>query len=176
LDRLIEAGFEEVLIKPLSVAALQGTVRRFASMQVCAFARGHAHAGAPHAAQPAPQQAQPSGRKYPLWDEDAALRAMNGNPAHVDAMRRLFRAELPEQSRRIRAAISENATDGLRTELHKLIASAGFVGAARLAEHARSLQTHLSHAASEHAGMQDEGVRRACAQLEGTLADTLDSV
>lgn len=180
LDRLIDAGFEEVLIKPLSVAALQGAVRRFAYAQASVFVDEEARAAGPDRAKPvpqqAPQQAQPSGPKYPLWDEAAALRALNGNPAHVEAMRRLFGAELPEQSRRIRAAIRERATEALRAELHKLIAGAGFVGAARLAEHARALQARLSAAGPEPAGIEITEVSDACAQLEGTLTDTLDSL
>lgn len=178
LDRLIDAGFEEVLIKPLSVAVLQGAVRRFAYAQ--ASASKVARIAGPDRAEPvlqqAPQLAQPSGSKYPLWDDAAALRALNGNSAHVEAMRRLFGAELPEQSRRIRAAIREHATDALRAELHKLIAGAGFVGAARLAEHARALQARLSAAGPEPAGIEIAEVSDACAQLEGTLTDTLDSV
>jgi CheY-like chemotaxis protein len=162
LDALIDAGFEEVLIKPLSVATLHGAIRRFTDTSVethpgaraVALHRSDAHAG--------DAIERPTCGKLPLWDDDSALRALNGNHAHVALMRQLFRAELPQQAERIAAALRDSNSAALSSELHKLMASAGFVGASRLARTARDLQTRPD---SEHARFH----------FDGTLRDTLDS-
>ncbi len=159
LDALIDAGFEDVLIKPLSVAALHGAIRRFTDTHVemppgaraVTLHRSDAHAGE-----------RPTCGKLPLWDDDIALRALNGNHAHVALMRQLFRAELPQQAERIAAALRDSDSAVLRSELHRLMASAGFVGASRLAGTARDLQARPD---SEHARFH----------FDGTLRDTLDS-
>jgi CheY-like chemotaxis protein/HPt (histidine-containing phosphotransfer) domain-containing protein len=172
LDALIDAGFEEVLIKPLSVGALQGTVRRFAGHRFAEhrFAdsaqpyRAETGAAASRAADPSPSdRGAPTDGKLALWDDDAALRALNGNHTHVALMRKLFRGELPQQAQRIAAALDMNDHERARAELHKLLASTGFVGAARLAEHTRALQTRTD---SAHARFQ----------FEGTVRDTLNSL
>lgn len=151
LDALIDAGFEEVLLKPLSVAQLQGTVRRFcgdASIRASTSAHGRA--------------SQNCG-KHPIWDDAAALRALNGSHAHVDTMRGLFAQELPQVSKRTTAALANRDAAALRGELHKLQASCGFVGAARLGAATRDLLD----------GSDDADT---VAQFEGALQDTLASL
>ena len=152
LDALIDAGFEEVLLKPLSMAQLHGTVRRF-----CGDA---SISDAQHLSR---NTATPSCGKRPVWDDDAALRAFNGNRAHVDTMRDLFAQELPQVSARVSAAFADRDAAALRNELHKLQASCGFVGAARLGSATRDL-----HDAPNAAN--------AVAQFEGALQDTLASL
>ncbi len=151
LDMLIDAGFEEVLLKPLSVAQLQGAIRRF-----CSDARIDADAKTPE---------QPGSRcgKQPVWDDDVALRALNSNRAHVDTLRSLFAQELPQVSARVAAALANRDVAALRGELHKLQASCGFVGAARLGAATRNLQEAPN---AEH----------LIAQFEGALQDTLASL
>ena len=151
LDALIDAGFEEVLLKPLSVAQLQGTVRRF-----CGDASFHAST-------PARSRTSQSCGKHPIWDDAAALRALNGSRAHVDTMRNLFAQELPQVSTRVKAALANRDAAALRSELHKLQASCGFVGAARLGAAARNLQEESRDA-------------NLIAQFEGALQDTLASL
>jgi DNA-binding response OmpR family regulator len=151
LDALIDAGFEEVLLKPLSVAQLQGTVRRFCGdvrIDVGAENRQNTvlHCG-----------------KHPVWDDDAALRAMNGNCTHVDVMRDLFAQELPQVSARVFSALANHDVVALRSELHKLQASCGFVGAARLGAATHDLQ-------------QMPNAANLIAQFEGALQDTLLSL
>lgn len=115
-DRLLAAGFVDVLCKPLAVAELQDALRR-------------------HLALP------PTGcGKLPSWDDDAALAALGGQQAHVDALRDLFLKELPGQRERIQAASVQGDEAAIRAELHRLVASCGFVGAARLAAAVRELQ------------------------------------
>ena len=150
LDALIDVGFEEVLLKPLSVAQLQGAIRRFCASDV------------PIEADSALQDAPMRCGKLPVWDDDAALRAMNGHRAHVDAMRGLFSQELPQVAMRVSAALANRDTNALRDELHKLQASCGFVGAARLG--------------GAIAGLRDAPAStEAAAQFEGALQDTLSS-
>ncbi|NOT86580.1 MAG: response regulator [Lysobacter sp.] len=151
LDALIDAGFEEVLIKPLSVAQLQGTVRRF-----CGGACVEADAVDSN-------DTFLRCGKQPVWNDDAALRALNGSRAHVDTMRGLFALELPRVSERVRAALAYRDVAALRSELHKLQASCGFVGAARLGAATRALQ-------------DAPDVASVVAQFEGALQDTLASL
>ncbi len=162
LDTLIDAGFEEVLIKPLSVAAVHGAIRRFTDS---ASGAHHGEREAPsHRADPHADDAteRPTCEKRPIWDDETALRALNGNHAHVTLMRQLFRAELPQQAERIAAALRDANVSALRSELHKLLASAGFVGALRLAATARDLQARPD---AEHTRFH----------FDGALRDTLDS-
>lgn len=151
LDALIDAGFEEVLLKPLSVVQLQGAIRRFCKMS------------SPIKTDSAQQDAPMRCGKLPVWDDDAAMRAMNGHRAHVDAMRGLFAQELPQAAMRVSTALANRDTTALRDELHKLQASCGFVGAARLGSAVVSLRD-----APESA--------RAAAQFKGGVQDTMSSL
>lgn len=135
--RLREAGFGAVLTKPIGVTALHDAVRvalsTLAMPGADAAVAADRHAAAGDAlrdgAQPA---AAPAAR--PVWDDAAALRALNGNAALLDGMRSLFRIELAQTLPRI-AALREAGDDAaLRGELHKLKAATAFVGAAQLAE------------------------------------------
>lgn len=111
--RLRAAGFAEVLHKPLPVAALHAALRR--TLPANAAAR-------------------------PCWDDAAALAALGGQPAHVQALRAMFLAELPGQRLRIAEGITSGDLAMVRGELHRLVASCGFVGAARLGDAVRALQ------------------------------------
>ncbi|MEF9976930.1 MAG: response regulator [Thermomonas sp.] len=115
-DRLLGAGFREVLCKPLGVVALHAAIRR------------HLRAAAGNDTAPPP------------WDDAAALLALGGDAGHVGVLRGLFLQELPYQRARLRAAASHDDEAGMRAELHRLAASCGFVGAARLASSVRELQ------------------------------------
>ncbi len=151
LDVLIDAGFEEVLLKPLSVAQLQGAIRRFCEMSL------------PIETDSAQQDAPMRCGKLPVWDDDAALRALNGHRAHVDAMRGLFAQELPQVAMRVSAALANLDTTALRNELHKLQASCGFVGATRLGGTIADLRDAPAS-------------KEAAAQFEAALQDTLSSL
>lgn len=158
LDALIDAGFEEVLIKPLSVSALHGAIRRFVAIGASASIETPTSKHPAHDA-----HERPACGKSPIFDDEAALRALNGHSEHVAAMRRMLLAELPQQAQRIADALRDDDAAMLRAELHKLLASAGFVGAARLQAAARDLQ----------AAPNAEHTRR---QFEGALTDTLQAL
>lgn len=115
LDALCDAGFVEVLCKPVSVALLCATVRRLAG-------------GAPQGIR------EPSPGKLPVWDEQQALSAIGGDRAALLKLRGLFQTELPGLLADLQAARLAADTKTAQSVLHKLKASCGFVGAARLCQ------------------------------------------
>ena len=114
-------GFLDVLVKPLSADRLLQAVRR----------------GLTHGRMTA-QEPPHSDRD---WDEHAALLALNGQRGHLSALRELFLAELPGTRDAVDAALQSDNVQALRGHLHRLQASCGFVGAARLASAVRRLRT-----------------------------------
>lgn len=114
LDALLEGGFVEVLLKPVSIALLHGTVRRMLGQTL-------------------PALREPTG-KLPLWDRERALAAIGGNERALRALRKLFLDELPEMRRQLLAARHAGNAAAMRAVLHKLKAGCGFVGAARIGQ------------------------------------------
>lgn len=108
-DALLQAGFAEVLIKPLSAQALVDALR--------AALRGGSDE--PHDAAD--------------WDDRAALTALAGNPEHVASVRQLFLSELPTTRSACLAAFDRSDPAALRAQLHRLQASCAFAGATALA-------------------------------------------
>lgn len=160
---LIGAGFAEVLVKPLTAAQLQSAVRRALGLSVLPATAAMA--------------SDCAGDELPLWDDQAAARAMNFNDAHIAALRGLFLQELPQAHALIVAAAREGDVATMAANLHKLRASCGFVGAARLAASVAALQQHpgsAGHAASFDAAAQ--ATASAAAQssvvVEGSVGRT----
>jgi DNA-binding response OmpR family regulator len=123
LDALRAAGFVDVLVKPLSAEALRAAV-----VQVLDGPGGGE-------SRPAAMRTRSAlDASAPVWSDGAALAALKGQPAHVAALRELFRAELPAQRHSILAALARQDAASARAELHRLQASCGFVGAAQLAQ------------------------------------------
>lgn len=126
LERLLGAGFLEVLVKPIAPGALRAAIRRAL--------------GQP----PAVDADTPTGAAaLPVWDDAAALAALKGERAHVEALRRLFLDELAAQRLAVDAALAAGDGTGAGHVLHRLRASCGFVGAARLAEAVNALEADL---------------------------------
>lgn len=103
---LLQAGFADVLVKPMGVQALQDAVRR---------ALGDAlrdDAGD--------------------WDDAAALAALGGHREHAALLRQLFLTELPATRAACLASFERNDDDALHAQLHRLQASCGFAGARAL--------------------------------------------
>ncbi|WP_046657171.1 response regulator [Lysobacter capsici] len=125
-NRLIASGFSDVLVKPLPAAAVRCAIRRLLSL--------------PEHDAPASSSTASSQEEAPVWDDDIAARALNGNRVHIATLRGLFTQELPNARRSICAAAQLGNLEALRGELHKLRASCGFVGAARLAQAVQALQ------------------------------------
>ena len=120
------AGFAGVVAKPIDAASWQAAVRRALRIEP----------GAHVADAPVDRYIE-----RPLWNDAAALAALNGNREHVAALRQLFLDELPVMRTRIVDAATRRDT------LHRLRASCGFVGAARLADAVQALQESPSEAA-----------------------------
>ncbi|GAB2513785.1 response regulator [Lysobacter humi (ex Lee et al. 2017)] len=120
-ERLLAAGFLEVLTKPLSTSEVLSAARHALDLP------------------PPPIEATPGVVDSPLWDDASALRALVGDRSHLDALRRLFVVDL----RAMRAAVANAVRSGdaavLQSILHRLRASCGFVGAPRLAQAARTM-------------------------------------
>jgi CheY-like chemotaxis protein len=120
-ERLMTAGFLEVLVKPLSTS------------EVVAAARMALGLAANLDARPAGNEARP------LWDDASALDAVLGERAHLDALRGLFRPELESVRVSLRTAVAAGDHAEVRSLLHRLRASCGFVGATRLGDAAARL-------------------------------------
>lgn len=146
--RLRDAGFVDVMIKPLPSERVAETLRTRLPASV------FASAGTEPADAPAEYDATP------LWDEAAALRALGGNRSHVDALRELFTAELPDVAARVAAAVHRHDAAALHAQLHRLHASCGFVGAARVASAVRALESCCN----------DIALRRFETAVDATLA------
>lgn len=114
LDALCGSGFLEVLLKPVSIALLQGTVRRLLG----------ADSGF---------EAEVAPGKLPVWDEARALAAIGGNGEALRALRQLFLEELPSLRHQLLTAQLAGNASGMQSVLHKLKAGCRFVGAVRLA-------------------------------------------
>lgn len=108
----LQAGFRDLLVKPLGPAELAGAVRA-----VLAEAGG-----------------------LPDWDHAAAAAALNHDPANVQALRRLFLEELPSARAEVLASARAGDTGTLRARLHRLQAGCGLVGARRLGAAVESLR------------------------------------
>jgi len=116
LQHLRDAGFDAAVSKPLPAADWQVAVRALLADNAAPVAHC------------APEQELP-----PLWDDAAARKVLGGGADTLDALRGLFFGELPEQIKVLERAISECDPALARDTLHRLSASCGFVGAARLA-------------------------------------------
>jgi len=129
LQRLRDAGFTAALSKPLPAADWQSAVRALLVQSPSAI---------------------------PLWDDAAALKILGGNPDDLDALRGLFLRDLPDQIKTLEQAEADQNQATIQSELHRLRASCGFVGAARLAAALQSWSAgevgglqHLLHTARE---------------------------
>lgn len=142
-QQLHDAGFDAVLVKPLDAAALRAAVA--GALAECRSPRIAEAGPARHAANDALASSTAAAghaddATLPAWDDARALRALNGQLAHVDALRQLFLAELPAAQALVAAAAREGDHDAMRAALHRLQASCGFVGAARLQRAVQALQ------------------------------------
>jgi CheY-like chemotaxis protein/HPt (histidine-containing phosphotransfer) domain-containing protein len=125
---LLDAGFLEVVVKPISTERLMQAVRR-------GLARNQL-------------DRRLADSSTLDWDESTALAALNGQRTHMNALRELFLSELPGTRDAVDSALRSDDEQALRNHLHRLQASCGFVGATRLAGAVRQLRgaPHSVHA------------------------------
>ncbi|MGV8942383.1 MAG: response regulator [Lysobacter sp.] len=139
------AGFDDVLVKPLPATTVQTAVRRILRLPLDGLAVADA------------------AEARPLWDDEAAATALNGNRTHIETLRGLFAAELPQVRQRIIEATREGHVNAVNAELHRLRASCGFVGATRLGLLVQALQQ----------APRDAG---ALARFDAAAGDTLEQL
>lgn len=137
-ETLRAAGFLDVLVKPLPVRLIQASVRNALGMGPEKDGGDEQRTRDPVRSQTTHTSSPSPARELPLWDDAAAARALGGNGTHIEALRDLFVAELPMVAERIRLCADTDAAT-VRAELHKLRASCGFVGAARLGDVVQAL-------------------------------------
>jgi CheY-like chemotaxis protein/HPt (histidine-containing phosphotransfer) domain-containing protein len=148
---LVDAGFVEVITKPVTVSALRAALAR-------------------HLAEPTPQAPSPAGPDEENELDDAgALAVTGGDVSILAALRGLLMRELDALPAELAdIAVRENPA-ALRDRLHRLDASAGFCGAPALVGAGAKLRSALD-AANEwpHAAVKDFLV--ACANVRAALA------
>jgi DNA-binding response OmpR family regulator len=138
LDALCAGGFLEVLMKPVSVGLLHATVRRLLGDPAGVAEPAAAFTGC---------------GKLPVWEQEHALAAIGGNAGSLAKLRGLFLQELPLQREQLQRAQALGDAGAIAALLHKLRASCGFVGAARLG---RAVEA-LSHSPLDAAALRNFG-------------------
>ena len=126
-ERLLANGFESVVVKPLPAAAWRDAIRAALDRTSTPLPVGEAAAGY-------------GSDESPVWDDAAAIAALGGSADNVAALRGLFLAELPAALEQVTAAARMGDQGAMGESLHRLRASCGFVGAARLDAAARALR------------------------------------
>ena len=121
-DALRAAGFATTIAKPLPGAQWQAAIRAVLDPAGATGGAPAADAG----------DALPEPASIAVWNDATALAALAGNADSVSALRRLFLDELPGVRDALAQASMQRDVDGMRDHLHRLRASCGFVGAARL--------------------------------------------
>jgi HPt (histidine-containing phosphotransfer) domain-containing protein len=128
--QLLAAGFDQVLVKPLTAVQLRQAVgRMLGPVPGEPFRVGETRGGS---------------ATLPLWDQAAALAALNGNEEHVSTLRRMFLEELLRQHDEIHGSLQAGNQELAKKVLHQLKASSGFVGAMRLHAAASALERSLA--------------------------------
>lgn len=148
---LLEAGYAEVLVKPVAIGTLLATVGRRLRMQV-------REPRAPFVPAPSSDGGADEATA-PAWDDNAALAALGGDAAHVRALRALFVGELPATVAGVDAALLAGDDAAVRERLHRLSSGCAFTGAAALGRAARRLHADPADAAA------CEAFRQAAARL-----------
>lgn len=128
--RLRAAGFDDVLVKPLTAVQLRRAAGRLLGLVPGDPLRAGEVGG--------------NSAAFPLWDQATALAALNGNEEHVATLRRMFLEELSRQHDDIHESLQSGNQEVAKKVLHQLKASSGFVGAMRLHAAAAALERSLT--------------------------------
>jgi len=140
---LLQAGFAEVVAKPVTVATLRTALAR--------------HLQDLRVDRPADPSSAPS------LDDRSALAAVGGDAKIVAALRALLVAELDALPAELTGLQARNDIAGLRDRLHRLDASAGFCGAPALARAGATLRAALD--------AHDDWPHAACAEFLAACVD-----
>ena len=123
---LLDAGFADVLAKPVGASCLLATVGQRLRQRVREPRAAFLPARVSSAASVGPAPTGP-------WDDAAAMAAL-GDAGHVRALRALFATELPRVVAQLDVASQAGDAAGLRDLLHRLASACAFTGAHRLGE------------------------------------------
>ncbi|MBN1243113.1 MAG: response regulator [Spirochaetales bacterium] len=116
-DRLVDAGFDDFIGKPLSLAALEGTLSRFA---------GATEAATQAAAEFERRQAAGEGK---LLDLREALARIGGDATLLSELSGIFRTEAATKREEVSHALSTGDLEGLRKLAHATRSGARTLGA-----------------------------------------------
>lgn len=108
---LRDAGFADVLVKPVAPGVLRQAIARHLRLAT----------------------------DTPAWDDAAAESALGGDPACVRELRALYVAELPQVAAVVAAGVAEGDSDAVRAALHRLAASSALAGAREVADAVQGL-------------------------------------
>lgn len=158
---LRDAGFVDVLLKPLSIDTLRSALARH--VQVPSATPVGDDCGTQ---EPRPVAAEP-GLSERL-DDRQALAAVGGDAAIVAALRGLFAIELDALPAELAAITERRDAEALRERLHRLDASAGFCGAPALQRAASTLRVALDAPAWPNSAIAD--FLGTCARVRAMLA------
>lgn len=100
-------------------------------------------------------------------DKELALQRAGGNEQLAAELFGMLQRELPEQSRKIKAALAERDYPTLQHLVHKLNGSATYCGVPALKAAADELEGQLKRAIFEHA---DRGVDTILSEIDRIMA------
>lgn len=135
---LSDAGFDDVLVKPIAMDALHAMLEHYLG----------------------PTTAAPDA----VLDDAMAAQKTGGDTAIVTALRKLLAGELDALPGEVRQFERHADTRALRDRLHRLEASAGFCGASALALAVGKLRAHLD----QHSGWPESAVSELMQVSAGT--------
>ena len=140
---LLDAGYAEVLVKPVAVGPLLSTAGRRLRMQV--------REPRPHFVSPPSPRGDVADVATARWDDRAALDALGGDASHVQALRALFVDELAAAVADVEVALQSGDIDTARDLLHRLASGCAFTGASSLGFAVRALHADPANAAAADA-------------------------
>jgi len=152
-DRLLQAGFDGYLTKPLSGKALIDGIKAIRS--------NPGDAGAWH---------WRSEASTAVFDDHDALTAVNGDRELLDEMRRQLRAELPGHLATIDASLTGRDWSTAADAAHQLAGACGFCGAAALQQACQGLEAAMAEPDATGIAAGYTAFRRELTRLQAALA------
>lgn len=153
---LLDAGFLDVIVKPVTVDALRATLARHLGIAIGGAERESEHVDESD------------------LDDARALAAAGGDASIMAALRRLLVAELDALPAEMADIVARNDRAPLHDRLHRLDASAGFCGAPALVRAAARLRPEIAtQSAWPDAAIADFLI--ACAEIRARLAESAAS-
>jgi CheY-like chemotaxis protein/HPt (histidine-containing phosphotransfer) domain-containing protein len=165
-DRMLEAGMDDIVAKPIEPEDLDAALARWLSPATPP--RGGVIA-------PVPVPAAPSAAPASLVDPDAVARLGElGDPSFVARLVRVFLADAEHRIGQVDAAIAADDAVGLSVALDALDSIASIVGASALGRQVRELRAAAGSAASMRA-IAPSGLSSVLAASRGPLEALLVS-